>query len=414
MKIAFVVTHFPALSETFVLNQITGILALGHAVDIYADRPGGGERVHADVARFDLLKRTRYAPHRPGNVLARAGKAIWLAARHFWSAPRQIAGALNVFRHGRQAASFKLLHHAVPFLPRRPAYDIIHAHFGPNGIKALALRDLGAVSGKLITTFHGYDVNVRTRRAGRNIYADLFERGDLFTANSRFTAGRLRELGCPENKIAHLPMGVDTRAFVPPDRREPRTDSVRLLTVARLVEPKGIEYALRAVALLAAQFPKLSYRVIGDGPLRTELESLCRELGIAGRVEFVGGCPQEQVIAAFAEADLFVLPSVVGRDGTEETQGIVLLEAQAMGLPVLASRIGGIPESMADGVTGFLVPERDAVALAGRLTELIERRALWPETGRAGRAFVEGNFDLRGLNDRLVALYEGVQRQQPA
>ena len=411
MKIAFVLGRFPALSETFVLNQITGLVQRGHEVEIFADRPGDGSRVHADVERFDLFNRTHYAPRLPGNALARLASAGALTARHFWSAPRQVSGALNVFRHGRQAASLKLLHYAVPFLPRRTGYDIVHAHFGPNGIKALALRDLGAVSGKLVTTFHGYDVNVRTRRAGRNLYADLFERGDLFTANSRFTTGRLRELGCPENKIAHLPMGVDTSVFVPPDRRATRSDEVRLLTVARLVEPKGIEYALRAVALLAARFPTLSYRVIGDGPLRSELEGLCSELGIAGRVEFMGGRPQEQVIAAFAAADLFVLPSVVGRDGTEETQGIVLLEAQAMGLPVVASRIGGIPESMADGVTGFLVSERDAETLAQRLAELIEYRASWPEMGRAGRAFVEGNFDLCGLNDRLVVLYEGVQRQ---
>ena len=410
MKIAFVVTHFPALSETFILNQITGLLERGHDVDIFADRPGGG-RVHADVERFHLLDKTRYAPRLPGNALARAAQACVLAARHFGSAPRQVAGALNLFRFGKQAGSFKLLHSAVPFLPRRPSYDIIHAHFGPNGIKALALRDIGAVSGKLITTFHGYDVTVRVRGARRNIYARLFERGELFTWNSQFTAGRLLDLGCPPERLTQLAMGVDTRAFVPPARRVARSGGVSLLTIARLVEFKGIEYALRAVARLAPQYPDLKYRVIGDGPLRASLENLRRELGIEANVEFMGARPQKEVIAAYEQADLFVLPSIVGSDGGTETQGVVLIEAQAMGLPVVASRVGGIPDSLADGVSGILVPERDPETLARTLAELIERRDSWAEMGHAGRAFVKENFELRELNDRLVRLYERVRQE---
>jgi colanic acid/amylovoran biosynthesis glycosyltransferase len=408
VKIAFVVTHFPALSETFVMNQITGLLERGHEVDIYADRPRKESRTPADVAKFHLLERTHYAPRLPGNPLSRTAQAVTLAARHFGSAPRQVAGALNVFRFGKLAGSCKLLHSAVPFLPRRPAYDIIHAHFGMNGIKAQALREIGAVSGKLITTFHGYDVTVRVRGEGRNRYARLFERGELFTWNSRFTAERLRDLGCPAGRFTQLAMGVDLRAFVPKERRTPRSGGPSLLTIARLVPFKGIEYALRAVALLVPRYPDLKYCVIGDGPLRSSLEKLCRELGIEARVEFLGARPQEEVIAAYEQADLFVLPSIVGSDGGTETQGVVLIEAQAMGLPVVASRVGGIPDSLADGVSGALVPERDPEALARKLSELIERREAWPEMGRAGQRFVRERFDSRKLNDRLEELYRQV------
>lgn len=408
MKIAFVVTHFPAVSETFVLNQITGLLERGHEVEIYADRPRKESSVHADVERFHLFDKTRYAPRLPGHPLTRVAQACGLVARHFASAPRQIAGALNVFRFGQQAASLKLLHRVVPFLPRRPAYDIIHAHFGLNGIKAQALRDLGAVSGKLITTFHGYDVTVRTRGARRNMYARLFEQGEWFTWNSQFTADRLLALGCPPERLTQLAMGVDTRAFVPPDRRAARSGGVSLLTIARLVEFKGIEYALRAMALLVPRYPELKYRVIGDGPLRASLEKLRRELGLEANVEFLGALPQKEVITAFAQADLFVLPSIVGSDGGTETQGVVLIEAQAMGLPVVASRVGGIPDSLTDGVTGVLVPPRDSQALARNLAELIERRESWPEMGRAGQRFVEEKFNLNKLNDKLELLYQQV------
>lgn len=409
MNIAFVVTHFPALSETFVLNQITGLLERGHKVDIYADRPRKDSSVHADVERFHLLDKTRYGPRLPSNPLARAAQACVLVARHFGSAPRQVAGALNLFRYGEQAGSLKLLHRAVPFLPRRPAYDIIHAHFGPNGIKAQALRDIGAVSGKLITTFHGYDVTVRIRGADRNMYSRLFAKGDWFTWNSRFTAERLLSLGCPVERLTQLAMGVDTRAFVPPERRPARSGGVSLLTIARLVEFKGIEYALRAVARLVPRHPDLKYRVIGDGPLRSSLENLRRELGIEANVEFLGARPQEEVITAYGQADLFVLPSVVGSDSGTETQGVVLIEAQAMGLPVVASRVGGIPDSLADGLSGVLVPAGDPEALARKLAELIERRESWEAMGRAGRSFVEEHFNLDRLNDKLVRLYERVR-----
>ncbi|HEU0008342.1 MAG TPA: glycosyltransferase [Verrucomicrobiae bacterium] len=380
-------------------------------MEIYADRPQKAPRIHADVEKFHLLEKTRYAPRLPGNPLARTARACALAARHFGSAPRQVAGALNPFRFGRQALSFKLLHHAAPFLPRRPAYDIVHAHFGQNGIKAQALRDLRAVSGKLITTFHGYDVTIRPRGSKRNMYARLFKKGDWFTWNSRYLAERLLALGCPPERLSQMAMGVDTRAFVPPERRPVRSGAVSLLTVARLVEFKGLENALRAVARLVARYPGLKYRVIGDGPLRSSLEGLRRQLGLEMNVEFMGAQGREEVIAAYAQSDLFVLPSVVASDGSTETQGVVLIEAQAMGLPVVASRVGGIPDSLTDGVSGFLVPERDSEALAWKLAELIERRESWPEIGMAGQRFVKEKFDLRKLNDELEALYRQVLGQ---
>ncbi|MFM1769436.1 MAG: hypothetical protein RJA22_1965 [Verrucomicrobiota bacterium] len=411
MNIAFVLGRFPALSETFVLNQITGLLEQGHTVDIYADRPGGDGPVHAEVARLGLRERTHYAVRLPGNSLARPWAAAALAARSLPLAPRTVLASLNPWRHGRLASSFRLLAAARPFLPARPAYDIVHAHFGPNGVKALALRDIGAVRGRLVTSFHGYDINVRAGRGRRNPYAALFARGELFMANSRFTAGRLRELGCPAERLVILPMGVDLRRFRPGSRPPARPGVMRVLTVARLVEAKGIDVALRAVARLAPACPGLSYEVIGEGPCRAELERLAGALGVADRVTFLGGCTQERVLAALGNADVFLLPSVVGRDGTEETQGVVLLEAQAMGLPVVASRIGGIPESVAEGESGFLVSERDPEALARALGGLLERSAEWPALGRAGRAFVEANFDLRRLQDRLVEYYEGLLRR---
>ena len=143
MRIAFVLTHFPALSETFILNQITGMIDRGHAVDIYADRPGSDSKIHPEGESYGLLAKTRYAPRMPGNTLVRFLKGAGIAARHLVSSPSVVGRALNVMRHGSEASSLKLLYRVVPFLPGRPSYDVIHAHFGQEGLRALALRPGG-------------------------------------------------------------------------------------------------------------------------------------------------------------------------------------------------------------------------------------------------------------------------------
>src|SRR6185436_2457778 len=180
MKIAFVLTHFPALSETFVLNQITGMIDRGHSVDIYADRPGSDSKIHPEVESYGLLAKTRYAPRMPGNTLVRFVKGAGIAARHLVSSPSVVGRALNVMRYGSEASSLKLLYRVVPFLPERPSYDVIHAHFGQEGLRALALRDLGVLRGRLLTTFHGSDMSAYLRKAGPHVYDRLFATGDLF------------------------------------------------------------------------------------------------------------------------------------------------------------------------------------------------------------------------------------------
>ena len=174
------------------------------------------------------------------------------------------------------------------------------------------------------------------------------------------------------------------------------------------MEVKGIEFGIRAVAKILPTHPNIRYQIAGDGPLLSELKELAAKLGVADCVDFLGGQTQQEVRELYGTSHLFMLPGVVARDGAEEGQGLVLIEAQATGLPVLATRVGGIPESVLDGESGFLVSERDMDALAEKLTYLIEHPELWPGMGRVGRAYVERNFNVNELNDRLVGLYHGL------
>jgi len=171
-----------------------------------------------------------------------------------------------------------------------------------------------------------------------------------------------------------------------------------------LVEVKGHEYVLRALAQLRARCPEIRYDLVGDGPLRPKLEQLVIELGLGETVALHGARDGAFIKTLLAAAHLAVLASV-NVEGDQEGQGLFLQEAQACGLPVVATEHGALPEGLLPGQSGLLVPERDVAALAQRLEYLVEHPEVWPEMGRRGRAFVEEHYDISQLNAQLVELY---------
>jgi colanic acid/amylovoran biosynthesis glycosyltransferase len=284
-------------------------------------------------------------------------------------------------------------------------YDIIHCHFGQLGQKGVTLREIGAIQGRLITSFHGADVNSPVWYSRGGTYKKLFKLGDKFTVNSNFTADRAIALGCPPEKIVKLPMGLNLSLYQFKARYLQVNEPVKIITVARLVEKKGIEYSIRAVAQVLKEYPNLIYRIVGDGGLRESLEQLIRELNVSENVKILGWMTQEEVRQLYTDSHLFILSSVTATDGDKEGQGLVLQEAEAMGLPVLSTIHNGIPDGVLDGKSGFLVPEKDVSALAEKLRFLLKNPEKWLEMGQAGRAFVEENYEINKLNDQLVEIY---------
>jgi colanic acid/amylovoran biosynthesis glycosyltransferase len=159
MKIAFIVEAFPVLSQTFVLNQVTGLIDRGHEVDIYAEFNENITKVHPDVEKYDLLSRTFYHPQVPQNKFRRLLKGVWLFLTNFPIAPLLLLRSLNVFKYKKDATSLRLLYSVIPLVKRRPVYDVIQCHFGLLGIKGMLLRDIGALQGKHTTAFHGVDIS---------------------------------------------------------------------------------------------------------------------------------------------------------------------------------------------------------------------------------------------------------------
>ena len=171
---------------------------------------------------------------------------------------------------------------------------------------------------------------------------------------------------------------------------------------------KGVGYGIEAVAALLNAGEKVVYHVVGDGPLRDELRGLVQRLGVGDHVHLHGSKSNDDVLAFLDAGHVLLAPSVTAANG--ETEGIpnAVKEAMATGMPVVATCHSGIPELVEDGVSGFLVPERNAVALSERLAYLAQHVDVWSAMGRAGRAQIEAKFDRQSLNDELVRLYTAV------
>ena len=354
------------------------------------------------------MQRTRYygklGAWAPSGLLQR-----WLRAPGKFFATRNktpLLKALNPFRFGRSVLSLRRFYLAANFADLGlENFDVVHCQFGPYGVVAAQLKQLGIVKGRVLTSFHGYDMSQHLKKVGENVYQTLFQIGDGFLPISDYWRERLISMGCPRDKITVQRMGINTDMYQ--FQQKPQSGApIKLLSVGRLVEKKGIEFALRALAQVKPDCPDFLYYVAGNGPLMSNLEALTSELGLSNQVKFLGWQSQAQIVDLMRESDIMITPSVTARDGDKEGIPMVLMEAMASGLPVISTYHSGIPELIEDGVSGLLVPERDVEGLAAAL-----RRGLTqPETLAAyvvaGRHKVEQQFDLARLHSRLMDLYQ--------
>lgn len=402
MRIAVITNTFPALSETFILDQITGLLDMGHDVQIYSYWRPEVTKVHKDVDSYRLLDRTHYVPDMPKNKILLRAKTLCRLILNFPKAPRRLTRVLRYLLRPDQEFIYRRLFLAMQFLQKD--FDIIHCHFGDVGLTGVLLKKMG-LKAKLVTTFHGHDANRVSGRQGKVLYRDLFKSADIITANTNFTKRQIVKMGCKENKIAILPVGLHVDRFAFKERMLAEGEPVKIFSVGRLVEKKGHEYSIRAIAKLICQGCDVLFTIAGDGTLMDELKAIAGELGVQEKITFAGALSQDEVVRLYAQSHIFVLASVTASDGDREGQGLVLQEAQAAGLPVVSTLHNGIPEGVLQGQSAFLVPEKDIDALTERLRYLLDHPDIWPDMGRQGRAYVEKNYQIEHLNNSLVQIF---------
>jgi glycosyltransferase involved in cell wall biosynthesis len=318
--------------------------------------------------------------------------------------PANVAERLAFAATGRGGAVEAKLRKAQP--------KLIHAHFGTDGLKMLALAR--ALKLPLITHLRGYDVTL-TRPAliasGRPTWSRyalqrgrLMQAGTLFLAVSDALRAKAIGLGFPAERTRTHYNGVDLDRFQPGKRpREPGT----ILHVGRLVEKKGSADLIAALAGMSG----VRLVVIGDGPLRGPLQRQAGALGV--KAQFLGPQPVDEVAMWMRRASLLAAPSVTARDGDAEGLPNVVVEGAACGIPVVATRHSGIPEAVEDGETGYLVREGDRQGLAARIGALLESADLRREMGFAARALAVERFDRATQAERLEAIYDEVAGLAP-
>jgi len=381
------------MDETFILNHVTGLIEDGHEVAVFSNGLPGGQR-HPDFDRFEVAKKM-FHPDIP-RLWKRWAQMPWMLLR---MSPRRSLRCLNPVRYGTGVLSLKALYAVRGILEQR--FDLIHCHFGQNGAAMLPLKELARIP--MVTSFHGSDVRAFARFSAA-AYKALFRLGDAFVVNSRYTGGCLEAMGCAPGKITEIP-AMSRGSATPRSCPIFSSDTVRLLTVARLDDAKGIQHGLHAVRRLAARGYRVRYTIIGDGPHRAALESLAKELNIEHLVEFAGWKNQDDVFREYGRNDIFVLPSVPGRWGRAEAQGLVIQEAQLHGLPVVGSRIGGVPQGVDEGKAGLLFEPGNSADLGEQVSRLIDDRVFAERIAAAGQEYCLAHYSKPALIARMVALY---------
>jgi colanic acid/amylovoran biosynthesis glycosyltransferase len=402
MKLAVIVNTFPELSETFISNHIAGELLSGVETTVFSAYRPLSPKHHEAVQKYALEEKTVYADI-PRNLVLRTVKAVLVFLRLLIADSRMAFEALRFGKYQTAAISFKLLFFGLCF--RDKTFDAVHCHFGMNGLVGLYLKNCGRCD-RLVTTFHGADINSYIKKHGPDVYRTLFRSGEIITANTAFTKSKIIQNGGPKD-VRVIPAGLFFDDFCQ-DARTVEKIPLSILTVGRLEEKKGYRYSLAAVAEVKKTFSGVRYFIAGDGSLRKELEELAAELSLDGNCRFLGPLSGGEIREYYRKCEIFVLASVTARNGDMEGQGLVLQEAQASGVPVISTLHNGIPDGVLENTSGFLVPEKDSTALAEKIMLLFGDPGLREKMGKAGIEFVRHKYDIPLVVKQYNKCYRGL------
>ncbi|MEP6953681.1 MAG: glycosyltransferase [Solirubrobacteraceae bacterium] len=398
--VAYVMSRFPKISETFILTEILALQQRGVRIELYPLMRERARLVHPDAVA--LTAGARYVPFLSAPVLA--SQLHWLRRRPraYLGAVRDVAagtwGSAN-FLLGALAVFPKVAHAAR--LMQGDGVVHVHCHFANH--PAVAGLVIGRLTGLPYSfTAHGSDLHKERRMLPEKVAEAAFV-ATVSEDNRRLIVsecgGRFAE------KVHVVRAGVDTRLFAPNGQHTRPSGALRVLCVGTLHEVKGQAHLIEACRLLAEEGITVDCRLVGDGPDRAMLERRVARAGLEARVRLVGALTREQVSAELTAADVLVAPSVPTREGRREGIPVALMEAMSSGVPVVASDLSGIPELVEHDVSGLLVAPGDATGLAAALGRMAADPALRRRLGAGGRGRVLEAFDVAASAGELAARF---------
>lgn len=399
MRILVMASTFPRWTgdsvPPFVHRLSAGLADRGHEIHVLAPHVAGAAR--HEVMDGIQVHRFVYAPVRMESLCYGGGILENLRRdRMRWS-------LVPPFMAAQFVAMLRLV--------RRHQIEAIHAHWLlPQGLLAAFGRPV--VHCPVLLSAHGGDVFAMRTGVRRRLLTVAARRADVCTANSNAMQRELARLTGVDATV--IPMGVDPSVFHPGDRGgdcQPHAGGPHILFVGRLVEQKGARHLIEAMSVVRSVVGGARLQIVGDGPERASLEALTAKLDLAGCVDFLGAVPNSDLPAYYRRADLFVAPSVMSRDGGDtEGLGVVLLEAAASGLAMVASRIGGIPDVVEHEKTGLLVEPGDPEAIASAVTRLLSSEPLRYTLAANARRVVMERFSWQGVVDRFDGVFRSLPR----
>jgi len=314
MRVAFIIDAFPVISQTFVIDQVAGLMDKGVDVQVFSFKKGGLDDIAENFKKYEMSGITHYM-NMPKNKFSRIIKIVPKVLKLLKSNPSVLFKALNVKKFGKNALSLKTVYLADFFKDKE--FDLAHCHFGPVANDFLIAKEILTLKQKLITTFYGYDASRIFKTEGEHYYDKLNKECSMFFAMSADMKERLVSKGFDPGKIKVHPPGIDLSRYQFKERLI--EDKINILSIGRLVEKKGFDDLLRALNVVKQKTTKpVACTIVGDGPLKSKLRDMASSLDLDKVVKFRGQMRMEEINDLLPSMHLYVQPSKTDSIGNME------------------------------------------------------------------------------------------------
>jgi len=404
MKILYILSTFPVLSQTFILNEITCLIDLGHEVKIVSLYKPKDKKVHEKVKKYNLLKKTYYLIDKKYSRLEIFEKGSKELLENKLLSKEEKFKLLDLCydkKHGREIAFRRFLGCLdVIRIIKEKKIKHIHCHFAKENVKmAYVLNQIIKIPYTFTT--HAYDIFIESNKDIKK-WADGAKK--VITISNYNKKYMNENFGVDEDKIEVIHCGIELDKFRSVDYN--KSNKLNILSIARLVEKKGIRYLIEACKILKEKGICFNCNILGDGKLKKEFQKLVNLYNLNRNVNFKGCVTQEEVLREFKKCVVFSLPCVEAKNGDKDGIPVSLMEAMAMEIPTISTDITGIPELIEDGANGIVVPQKDSKALAEAIIKIKDDKDFAENIRKQGRKKVIAKFNIKKNIKKVMKIFK--------
>ncbi len=404
-SILFKIWKFPQLSETFIVNQIVLAIKMGYEVKILAGNLTDISK-NANTKLFEEYNLSEKIIIEDYKIPQQKSKRILKAARLLLKNPGLLSHLIKYYKvSGRKG--FLPLYEFFFYKPFRN-FDTIHIQFGTNKHPVDIMKKTGYFKSRIIVSFHGHDLYfpINNRIPNNGYYDRLFEVADHLVANTPFLKEKLLAINAPEDKIEIIPVAVNTNFFKPSKLEINTSETIRIITVGRLEIFKGQYLGIECISKLVKNGFNVHYIIVGTGSQEKVLKNLIQEYSLNNYISLTGRKSQKEINELLQNHDIFLMTSIHDPNYGVESQGLVIAEAQACGLPVVAFDTGGVKYTFIDGETGFLCKEKDIECYTEKIELLIRNDSLRKKMGIDAVQFIEREYSENSVLNKWGKIYK--------